>query len=578
MNTTKLSDLIKASAKSTPADLVIKNGKIIDVFNLEIIEENLAIKNGMIIGIGDYEAIDYLDAKGAYICPGFIDGHVHMESSMVHPFHFSHTLIEHGVTTIITDPHEIANVSGSAGVQFMIDATKDVLVDVYFMLPSCVPATPFEQNGATLHAMDLAPFYENDRVLGLAEVMDFPAVRDTEEKMLEKLTQAVSERKQIDGHGAGLTETGINIYRSAQIKTDHECVTAEEALERIRRGMYVMIREGSVAKDLKALLPAVNDRNARRFLFCTDDKHLDDLVREGSIDHNIRLAIQEGMDPLLAIQIATLNAAECYSLQHKGAVAPGYHADLVLVGDLRELTIQKVLKDGKLVPGLSNESVKSNIGVPHSAPAALKKSVHIKSCSPEDLKLTLDGSKEATVIEIIPNSLVTNHIKEMVQTKDGEFAPCIKNDQLKLAVVERHNATGDIGIGIVKGMRLKNGAIASTVAHDSHNIVAVGTNDGDILEAIRTLEDMGGGLVVVKDRKPIATLSLEIAGLMSLQPLEEVLDNLECLHHALTSLGMLVDFNPFVTLSFLSLPVIPEIKLTASGLFDVAAFSHISIQ
>ncbi|MGD6834113.1 adenine deaminase [Sutcliffiella halmapala] len=574
MNTTNLTNLIKASAKTTPADLVIKNGKIVDVFNLEIIEDNLAIKDGMIIGIGDYEAIDFLDAKGAYICPGFIDGHVHMESSMVHPFHFTNTLIEHGVTTIITDPHEIANVSGAAGIQFMINATKDSLVDVFFMLPSCVPATPFEQNGATLHAKDLAPFYENERVLGLAEVMDFPAVRDTDEEMLEKLTHAWNERKQIDGHGAGLTETAINIYRSAQIKTDHECVTATEALARIRRGMYVMIREGSVAKDLKALLPAVNNRNARRFLFCTDDKHLDDLVREGSIDHNIRLAIQEGMDPLLAIQLATLNAAECYSLPQKGAVAPGYHADLVLVGDLENLEIEKVLKRGKLVTDQSKGLSK----FPLSVPKELTDSVHIKTCSKDQLKLPVDGSVPCSIIEIIPNSLVTKYIKEMVQTSAGEFLPCTKNDQMKLAVVERHKGTGKIGIGIVKGLQLKNGAIASTVAHDSHNIVAVGTNDDDLLVAIQTLQDIQGGMVIVSKQEPIATLPLEICGLMSEQPLEQVLEHLNNLHHSLTEIGMELDFNPFVTLSFLSLHVIPALKLTESGLFEVTEFRHISIQ
>lgn len=371
-----------------------------------------------------------------------------------------------------------------------------------------------------------------------------------------------------------MTETGINIYRSAQIKSDHECVTAAEALSRIRKGMYVMIREGSVAKDLKALLPAVNNRNARRFLFCTDDKHLDDLVREGSIDHNIRLAIQEGMDPLLAIQLATLNAAECYSLPQKGAVAPGYHADLVLVGDLKNLEIEKVMKRGKLVTDQSKGLARA----PLFAPKELTNSVRIKTCSKEDLKLTLDGSVPCSVIEIIPNSLVTNHIKETVQTRAGEFVPCTENDQLKLAVVERHKSTGKIGIGIVKGLQLKSGAIASTVAHDSHNIVAVGTNDDDLLVAIQTLQDIQGGLVIVSQQKTIATLPLEIAGLMSKEPLEQVLDHIHTLHHALTEIGMELDFNPFVTLSFLSLPVIPALKLTQSGLFDVTEFRHISIQ
>lgn len=566
-----LEAMIKAAAKQTKADLVITNGKIIDVFNLEIIEENLAIKDGMIIGIGDYEGQEVLDADGAYICPGLIDGHVHMESSMIHPHYFTSTILSHGVTTIITDPHEIANVSGTDGIQFMLDATENVPVDVFFMLPSCVPATRFEHNGANIQAADLEPFYKHKRVIGLAEVMDFPAVRDRDEEMLAKFSQAIQHKKQIDGHGAGLAAEDLNIYATANIKTDHECVTPEEANERIRRGMYVMMREGSVAKDVKALLTLVNERNARRFLFCTDDKHLDDLVNDGSIDHNIRIAVEEGLDPLLAIQIATLNAAECYSLKDRGAVAPGYRADILFIEDLEKFTIKVVFKKGIRMEFSASSP-------PHQIPDSVMGSVKITPLTKNELQIKIQPDKPCNIIEIIPNSLVTKHITEIVSSKEGEFVPSVEMDQLKLAVIERHKQTGNIGLGIVKGFKIKEGAIASTVAHDSHNIVTVGTRDEDMLLAVRTLEQMQGGLVVVKNGKVMATLALQISGLMASMPTDKVLQSLEELHQALHSIGSQTFFNPFVALSFLSLPVIPALKLTDTGLFDVTRFEHVETQ
>lgn len=570
--TQNLEATIKTAAKQTKADLVIKNGRIIDVFNLEIIEEDIAIKDGMIVGIGKYEGKEVIDAEGSYICPGLIDGHVHMESSMIHPHSFTNTILSHGVTTIITDPHEIANVSGTEGIKFMLDATENVLVDVYFMLPSCVPATPFEHNGATIQATDLERFYKHDRVIGLAEVMDFPAVRDRDEDMLAKLSQAIQHKKQIDGHGAGLVAEELNIYASASIRTDHECVTAQEAKERIKRGMYVMMREGSVAKDVKALLPLVNERNARRFLFCTDDKHLDDLVNEGSIDHNIRIAINEGLDPLLAIQIATLNAAECFSLTDRGAVAPGYRADFLFLEDLERFTIKNVFKDGMLIDENTSKSL------PLQIPDLVLESVKIAPLTNNDLHIKVDSGKPTNIIEIIPNSLVTKHICEKVATKEGQFIPNIEQDHLKLVVIERHRHTGNVGLGIVKGFQIKDGVIASTVAHDSHNIVAVGTNDEDMLVAVRALERMQGGLIVVKKGEVIAKLPLQISGLMASMPTDNVLQSLKELHDALHLIGSQTDFHPFVALSFLSLPVIPALKITDTGLFDVTRFEHIAIQ
>ncbi|KMJ57969.1 adenine deaminase [Bacillus sp. LL01] len=567
-----LETIIKAAAKHTNADLVIKNGRIIDVFNLEIIEEDIAIKDGMIVGIGKYEGEKVIDVDGAFISPGLIDGHVHMESSMIHPYYFTNTILSHGVTTIITDPHEIANVSGTSGIQFMLDATESVPVDVFFMLPSCVPATSFERNGATVHASDLAQFYTHERVIGLAEVMDFPAVRDRDNAMLAKLSQAILNNKIIDGHGAGLTAEDVNIFASANIKTDHECVTTQEAKERIKRGMYVMMREGSVAKDVKALLPLVNERNARRFLFCTDDKHLDDLVNEGSIDHNIRIAIQEGLEPLLAIQIATLNAAECFSLTDRGAIAPGYRADFLIIDDLEHFTINDIYKNGTKID--ANKSISSA----HIIPDTLLESVKIGPISKKNLQINIDPVKPCNIIEIIPNSLVTKHISELASSKDGEFVANNEHDQLKLAVIERHKRTGNIGLGIVKGFQIKDGSIASTVAHDSHNIVVVGTSDEDMLVAVKALDQMQGGLVVVYKGKTVATLPLQISGLMARMPTEKVLPSLKELHDALQLIGSQNSFNPFVALSFLSLPVIPVLKLTDSGLFDVKRFEHVSIQ
>ncbi|WP_404469963.1 adenine deaminase [Sutcliffiella horikoshii] len=570
--TLNLESMIKAAAKKTKADLVIKNGRIIDVFNLEIIEEDIAIKNGMIIGIGNYDGDEVVDAEGAFICPGLIDGHVHMESSMIHPHYFTRTILAHGVTTIITDPHEIANVSGTSGIQFMLDATEECPIDVFFMLPSCVPATSFEHNGANIEAHDLAPFYNHERVIGLAEVMDFPAVRDSDEAMVAKLAQAIQHDKKIDGHGAGLAPEDLNIYASAHIKTDHECVTAQEAKERLKRGMYVMMREGTVAKDVRSLIPLVNERNARRFLFCTDDKHLDDLVNEGSIDHNIRIAIQERLDPLLAIQIATLNAAECFSLKDRGAVAPGYLADLLFIEDLEKFTIKDVYKNGKRI------KEQDHLHSPIAVPDLLKDSVNMKPIHKKDLKISVETDQPCNIIEIIHNSLVTKRIKETVTTYNGEFVPNIEEDQLKLAVIERHKCRGHIGLGIVKGFQIKNGAIASTVAHDSHNIVTVGTSDENLLIAVQAIEQMKGGLVVVCEEKIVASLPLEISGLMSNMPTENTLSSLKDLHDALQLIGSQNNFNPFVALSFLSLPVIPELKLTDTGLFDVTKFEHIIIQ
>ncbi|WP_306010218.1 adenine deaminase [Bacillus sp. MMSF_3328] len=560
-----------------PADLVIKNGKIIDVFNGEVIYGDIAIADGYIAGIGEYEGHKIADAKGSYISPGFIDGHVHIESSLLTPGEFARVLLTHGVTAAVADPHEIANVSGISGLQYMLDASEGLPFDFYFMLPSSVPAADFEYAGARLDSLDLKPFFSHPRVLGLGEVMNYPAILNAQTDMIEKIIAAESAGKKIDGHAAGLGASGLNVYSAAGIRTDHEAITAEEAKERLRKGMYLMIREGTAAKDLEKLLPAVNQQNSRRCLFVTDDKHLDDLLEEGSIDHHIRLAVKSGLPPITAIQMATLNAAECFGLKNQGALAPGYKADMVFLESLEELIIERVFKEG--VEVVSSGKLLPNgcfRGVPPAA--MLKNTVKISITRQEDLKIRMTGNK-ANVIEIIPGSLVTRHIIEEIDLdSQNSFQASTSRDLLNLAVIERHRAAGHIGLGIVKGLGLQSGAIASTVAHDSHNLIIAGTNDKDMLAALRAVEDMQGGLAVIKEGEMLASLKLPVSGLMSDQSYEEAASMLADVNNALKHLGANKDVNPFLALSFLALPVIPEIKLTASGLFSVSQSAFIPIE
>ncbi|QIZ06691.1 adenine deaminase [Priestia megaterium] len=576
MEANQLKRRISVASKREPADTVIKNGKIIDVFNGEIIEGDIAIVDGYFAGIGDYEGNRVIDANGRFISPAFIDGHVHIESSMVTPNEFAKVLLPHGVTTIIADPHEIANVLGTDGIQYMLDSSENLPFDFFFMLPSCVPATEFENSGATLNAGDLKPFYQQPRVLGLAEVMNFPAVLKAEDDMLEKILTAKQSGKKIDGHAAGLSANDLNVYLAAGIQTDHESTTAEEAKERLRRGMYLMIREGTVAKDLQQLIPIVNERNARRCLFVTDDKHLDDLIHDGSIDHNVRLAIALGLSSITAIQMATINAAECFGLEAKGAIAPGYKADFFLFDDLEKITITTVYKDGiavvengrLIIESQDNSLVETD---------RLRNSVRFHELTENHFQIPLKTNK-ANIIEIIPNSLVTRHIIEKVNACDsGIFQPSIIKDQLKLAVIERHHMKNQIGLGIVKGLGLKTGAIATTIAHDSHNLIIAGTTDLDMVVASKAIKDIQGGLVVVNQGEVIASLRLSIAGLMSDRPYQEVYSSLNEINLALKKLGAHDHFNPFLTISFLSLPVIPELKLTDKGLFQISKFEHIDL-
>lgn len=568
---------ISVASGREPADTVIINGKIIDVFNGEIIEEDLAIVDGYFAGIGKFKGKKIVDAKGRYVSPAFIDGHVHIESSMVTASEFAKVLLPHGVTTVIADPHEIANVLGASGIQYMLDSSENLPFDFYFMLPSCVPATAFENSGACLKANDLKPFFNHPRILGLAEVMNFPAVLQADEDMLAKIAESKQAGKKVDGHAAGLSANDLNVYLSAGIRTDHESTTAAEAKERLKRGMYLMIREGTVAKDLKQLIPVINEFNSRRCLFVTDDKHLDDLILDGSIDHNIRKAISLGLSPITAIQLATINAAECFGLEEKGAIAPGYKADFILFDDLKTIRISQVFKDGiSIVENgeLITEIVKNDL----EGEDFLTTTVHFEDISEEHFQIPLKNNL-ANIIEIIPNSLITCHRIEQVETcPNGFFQPSLLNDHLKLAVIERHHFTKQIGLGIVKGLGLKSGAIATTVAHDSHNLIVAGTTDTDITAAVKAMKEMQGGLVVVQEGEIIASLELSIAGLMSERSYQEVFSSLKDINLALKKLGASNDFNPFLTLSFLALPVIPELKLTDKGLFQVSTFKHINIE
>ncbi|MEH7418390.1 adenine deaminase [Neobacillus drentensis] len=575
MERNQLEKRISVASGKEPADTVIKNGKIVDVFNGEIMEADIAIADGYFAGIGKYSGKKIIDAKGCYISPAFIDGHVHIESSTVTAREFAKVLLLHGVTSVIADPHEIANVSGVTGIQYMLNSTENLPFDFYFMLPSCVPATAFEHAGAILTAEDLKPFYQHPRVLGLAEVMNSPAVVNADTDMISKLSDAKHLGKKIDGHAAGLKGNDLNVYMSAGIRTDHESTTIDEARDRLRRGMYLMIREGTVAKDLNQLIPVVNERNARRCLFVTDDKHLDDLVHEGSIDHNVRQAIAAGLPPLTAIQMASINAAECFGLDDRGAIAPGYKADFILFENLETIQITDVykdglavVKDGLLIADLGNANT--------SISASIKDSVRFHELEEDSFQILLKDTK-ANIIEIIPNSLVTIHRIEDVDICElGLFQPSIKADQLKLAVIERHHLTGAIGLGIVKGLGLKSGAIATTIAHDSHNLIIAGTNNYDMVVAANAIKKMHGGMVVVNQGEVMASLELSIAGLMSDLPYQEVYSQLNEINLALRTLGANEQFNPFLTLSFLSLPVIPELKLTDQGLFQVSTFKHIS--
>ena len=565
-----LRNLIHKAKGVEPSELVLKNANIINVFTGEVIHSNVAIDNGIIVGIGDYSGLVEIDLDGAFLSPGFIDSHVHIESSMSSPSQFAKVIVPRGITSIIADPHEIANVKGLDGIRYIIDESKKTPLDVYIALPSCVPATSFENSGATLLAEDLATLLNEKSVISLGEVMDYPGVINADDKMLDKLLLA--KDMIIDGHGPMISGKDLNAYVVAGVKTEHESSTIEEAEERLRLGMYILLREGSAARDLGNLISLVNKDNLRRFLFCTDDKHPEDLIREGSIDYNIKLAIEKGLDPIDAIRIATLNACECYGLKNKGAIAPGYRADLVVIDNLEEINIKMVFKDGKLV-AQNNEPL---FDPQPYLPEYMKNSVKIANIKIKDLDLHING-KTANVIGVIADSLVTDKLILSIDSLDNIFKYS-DNDILKLVVVERHKGTGNIGIGLIKGFNIKNGAIGSTIAHDSHNILVVGDNDEDILLVIKELEKIGGGITIVSNGSVVKSLTLEIGGIMTSVEIEKTNNTLkDMMNISYNLLKVNPKIDPFMTLAFMALPVIPKLKLTDVGLFDVEEFKFIPI-
>ena len=567
-----LKERIRIASGEGKADLLIKNGRVVNVFSGEVEKKDVAIFGGVIIGFGDYRAREIIDVKGDFLCPGLIDGHVHIESSMVTIPEFARAVLPNGTTTVIIDPHEIANVLGQKGVRFMAKSTRGIPLNVFVMIPSCVPATHMETSGATLKAVDLKPLLKEPWAIGLAEMMNFPGVIFRDPEVLKKIEMAKGKR--IDGHAPSLSEKGLYAYLSAGIRSDHECTTLKEAKEKMKNGMWIMIREGTTARNLKDLLPLITSKNSRRFLFVTDDRHPKELLEEGHINSMVKKAMQWGIDPILAIQMATLNAAEYFRLDDLGAIAPGYRADIVTFDSLTRFRIKKVFKDGVLVAE-DGKILSHSMGNLSLFSTIRKRGLRIKTIKKNDLLLQSD-QPFAKIIQLIPNQIVTKKVVKKISLKDGVAYPNIKEDILKIIVVERHRATGNIGIGFVHGFGLKKGAIGSTVAHDSHNLVIVGTNDRDILKTVEIIQAMGGGLAAVSDEKVIASLPLPIAGLMAEGSVSQVRLRMETLLNAAKELGCKLG-DPFMTLSFLSLPVIPELKITDKGLVDVNQFEIVPL-
>ena len=545
------------NAANRNAALVIKNAKIVNVFTEEIIEGDVAMRDGIIIGVGSYTGRVEIDAKGGYLCPGLIDAHVHIESSMAHPSRFANVILEKGTTSIIADPHEIANVCGSDGIQYMLDQTEWLPLSVFVMVPSCVPATAFETSGAKLTARDLEPFISHPRVLGLGEVMDYVATVEGDGEMLDKLH--LFRHHPIDGHAPTLSGDALNAYCTAGPQTDHECITYEEVLEKLRKGLRIHLRLGSANRNVEQIMKQIAENNlpTRRMSFCTDDKHLADIREEGHINYIVRRAVANGIPPIKAIQMATINTADAYGIRHYGAVAPGYRADLVLFDNLTDFNPQFVITDGKVFEPSVDTHIKPD--------PKIYNSVHLAPRKPDVLKLPVAG--KANIIRLIPKELVTALDVEEVYTENGLFVP--KNGLQKLAVLERHHASGRVGLGILRGFDIHNGAIATTVGHDSHNLVVVGDNDADMLMAVDVLEECGGGYVVVSKGEVKAKLVLSVAGLMSDAPLEIILKHQRELLEAAENLGIHTESDPFITLSFIALPVIPDVRLTDMGLFNV---------
>jgi adenine deaminase len=560
--------IIKVARGLEISDLVIKNARIINVLSGDIHKGDVAVVNGIIAGIGQgYKGLQEIDIEGSYLSPSFIDGHVHLESSMITPYEFAKAVIPNGTTTVVADPHEIANVLGLDGISFMREATKDLPLDVYIMLPSCVPATQMETSGSKLLCSDISRFIKEPWVLGIGEMMNFPGVIDYDESVIEKVLLPITKR--VDGHAPGLLGKELCAYISAGISSDHECSTAEEAKEKLRMGMYLMIREGTAAKDLERLLPAVDSFNSRRCFFVTDDRHPHDLYEH--INSMVRMAVDFGIEPLTAVQMGSINTAEYFKISNLGAVAPGYKGDMLVFENLKDFNPSMVFKAGKLVA--ENQKMiqdKINYQLPQT-----RGSVNVKWIERDNFKINAISDR-IKIINIMHGSLLTKCTVEDTNIINGFAESNTQKDLLKIAVIERHRASGNIGLGFVKGFGLKSGAIASTVSHDSHNMVVVGTNDQDMYYAAVELVKSQGGKIVVQNNKTLEHLRLPVAGLISDLEMEEVIIKIKNLGIYAKQLGCKIE-DVFMTLSFLSLAVIPELKITDRGLIDVNRFEITSL-
>lgn len=562
MDKSHLRNSICNAAKRNPA-LVIKNARVVNVFTDEIIEADVAVDGGIVLGVGSYSCENEIDAKGAFLCPGLIDGHVHIESSMAHPARFADVVLSKGTTSVIADPHEIANVCGVNGIYYMLGETEWIPLSVFMMMPSCVPCTSFETSGAKIAARDMEPFMSHKRVIGLGEVMDYVAATTPNGGMLEKLH--LFRKLPIDGHAPMLTGDTLNAYCVAGPRTDHECSSYEEVLEKVRAGMRVHLRLGSATHGVEEIMKKIaeNGLPTDRMMVCTDDKHLEDIRREGHINYILRRAVANGIPAIDAIKMATINIAENYRLKGYGAIAPGCRADMVLFKDLVDFEPIMVLTNGRVFePGDDT--------VPTRDPD-IYNSVHLAPRRPDCLNLPVKGN--TPVLELVPNELITKLSLEEVPSENGLFHPA--NGLVKIAVFERHHASGRIGRGVMRGMPITNGAIATTVGHDSHNLIAAGDNDRDMLLAVDTLEACGGGYVVVSDGKVLAKLALPIAGLMSDLPVDRILSAQKQLLAAAEAVGVKSGTDPFITLSFIALPVIPSVRITDLGMFDVTKMALI---
>ena len=565
--------LIAVAKGEVPADLLIKNAQVVNVFIGKVFTSNVALAGKYIAGIGNYQTGKrIIDAQNLYLIPGLMDAHIHLESTLLTPSAFARAVIPHGTTSIFIDPHEIANVLGIKGINYMLKATQNLPLNVFVLAPSCVPATNLETSGASITAEQIAKLLQHPRVVGLAEMMNFPGVINADKTVLAKIRATHEAKKIIDGHAPLLRGKMLQAYIGVSIDSDHETTQLDEAIEKLGAGMWLMLRQGTAAKNLLTLLPAVNSFTVHRCLLCCDDKEPTDLQKQGHIDHLIKLAIKAGINPIWAIKMATINCAQRFGIKSLGAIAPGYRADLILVKNLSDFEIETVIKDGEVI--FEEGTLKVSLS-PYIEPEVTN-TVHLKGISPDDFRIFVQGEK-VRVIGLLPDQIITKHLIKEAKKEGDEILADPEQDTIKIAVIERHHATGNMGLGLLSGLGLKRGAIASSVSHDSHNIVVAGVNNQDMYCAVKAIEKMQGGFVLVENEVVKAGLALPIAGLISPLSAQEVGFHMKTLCQEVKNLGISLP-NPFLTLSFVALPVIPELRLTDKGLVDVNQFKFVALQ